>query len=376
MAIPSRRFGRNGPDLSILGFGAMRLPGFRSGKYDEHMEEATNILRRGIELGINCIDTAQVYDFGHSEIAVGKAIRGYRDQVFISTKILPQIINSADDFKRLFDESCKRLDTDRIDIFYFHGLAWKQFSRQLTEMKLLATVEKLQAEGRIGLLGFSSHDNPDNIVKLIDTGAFGGMLVQYNFIDETNSGVITHASQNGMGVAIMGPVGGGRLAGTGPDFTNLVPSEFRNSSALALKFVWSNPNVTTALSGMESEKILEANVKTAEDFAPMNEAENAKLIALKQKLDGLKEIYCSGCGYCLPCEQKVNIPAVFNLLICHEIFGAKNYAKDIYGFFGMLPIVPGKDASACIECSKCEEKCPQKIPIVEQLKRTHALLAG
>ena len=375
MTIPTKRFGHKGPELSILGFGAMRLPGFRQGRYQDCMDEAVYLLRRGIELGINYIDTAQLYDMGYSEIAVGKAIHGYQDRVHISTKTLLPMVASVDDFNRLFEESCKRLDTERVDIFYFHGLLYKQFEGQIRQMKLLAEVEKLQASGRIGTLGFSCHDTPDNIHRLIDTGAFGGILVQYNFIDETNADVIAHAHNKGMGVAIMGPVGGGRLAGVGPDFTKLVPTEFGNSPALALKFVWSNPGVTVALSGMESEAILEANVKLAQGFTPMTEQDYAKLDELRQKLAGLKEIYCSGCGYCLPCEQEVYIPGIFNLLICHEIFGAKQYAKDIYRMIGFTPVVPGRNASACIECGKCEEKCPQKVPIMEQLKRTHELLS-
>jgi len=376
MTIPMRKFGRNGPDLSILGFGAMRLPGFREGRYDEFMEQAVSLLRKGIELGINYIDTAQLYDTGYSEIAVGKAINGFRDQVFISTKIPPRLLTGPDDLMRLIDESYSRLGTDRIDIFYFHGLAWEQFERQLMGMKLLETAEKLQAEGRIGLLGFSSHDTPENIEKLIDTGAFAGMLVQYNIIDEKNEEVISHAHQTGMGVAIMGPVGGGRLAGAGPDFTRLIPKEVENAPAWALRFVWSNDGVTTALSGMESEAILEANVALAQNFSPLTKAHYEQVSELNEKLEGLREIYCSGCGYCIPCEQEVNIPVIFNLLICHEVFGAENYAKRLYGLLGQIPILPGKDASSCIECGECEERCPQKISIMEQLKRTHELLSG
>ena len=374
MSILKRKFGRSGPELTILGFGAMRLPGFRTGDFEGHLEGAVQLLRRGIELGINYIDTAQLYDAGHSEIAVGQAIQGVRDRVIISTKILPNLVSSADHFLALFDESSERLQTQKIDIFYFHGLYWKQFPGQFASMGLLKTVEKLRAEGRIGLLGFSSHDQPENIGRLVDTGAFDGMLVQYNLVDEANAEVISRAGKKGMGVTVMGPVGGGRMAGTGPDFTRLVPPEFGDAPALALKFVWSNPDVTSALSGMESEAVLEANVRTAEKFSPLTPVGQTEVAALKKKLDKLKEIYCSGCGYCLPCEENVNIPGIFSLLICHQVLGAERYAKDMYRLIGVLPIIPGRDATACIECGKCEDKCPQKIHIIDQLKRTHELL--
>lgn len=375
MRLPTRQFGTNGPDLTILGFGAMRLPGFRDGKYDECMDMAVDLIRKGIESGINYIDTANLYDAGNSEIAVGKAIRGCRDKVIISTKIIVTAVPSTDDFKRMFDVCCRRLDTEKVDIFYFHGLYWKNFEREVKNLKLLEEVEKLQNQGRIGLLGFSSHDRPDNISKLIDTQLFAGMLVQYNIVDDTNQEVISKAYHRGMGVALMGPVGGGRLAGIGPDFTKIIPDGFGDAPELALKYVWSNPAVTTALSGMESEEVLKANIKTALDFSPLTDEQIEKVNELKEKLEGLNEIYCSGCGYCLPCEQKVNIPGIFNLLICHEIYGAKNYARDMYKLIGLFPIIPGKNASYCTECGKCEEKCPQNVSIIEQLKRTHELLS-
>jgi len=376
LTIPTRKFGRNGPDLTILGFGAMRLPGFRYARqYEASMEGAVHLIRRAIEGGVNYIDTAQLYDEGNSEIAVGKAIQGCREQVYISTKVLPNMISLPGDLAGLLETSCERLQTGRVDILYFHGLAWKQFETQFTEINLLKEIERLQTAGRIGLCGFSSHDTPENIGRLIDSGVFEGMLVQYNLIDERNAAVIDRAHEKGMGVALMGPMGGGRLAGAGPDFTRLVPEQFGNAPAMALKFVWSNPAVVTALSGMESETVLEKNVKLAETFSPLTAAENERTEVFRKKLEGLNEMYCSGCGYCLPCEQRVNIPGIFHLLICREIFGAEQYAKDMYKLIGIVPVIPGRNGSQCIACGECEDKCPQHISIIEQLKRTHELLS-
>jgi predicted aldo/keto reductase-like oxidoreductase len=174
----------------------------------------------------------------------------------------------------------------------------------------------------------------------------------------------------------MGPVGGGRLSGSGPDFTRLIAEELGDAPTLALNFVWSNHNVTCALSGMETTEILEKNVRLAEKFSPLSGAEYEKIRELQARLEGLREFYCSGCGYCMPCEQDVNIPGIFNLYICHEIFSARRYARDFYSMIGILPHLPGKNAAACIECGECEEKCPQKIPIVEQLKKAHELMSS
>ena len=144
---------------------------------------------------------------------------------------------------------------------------------------------------------------------------------------------------------------------------------------MALRFVWSNPAVTTALSGMESVQILENNRALAEGFSPLTAEQRTQLGEMNEQLAKLREMYCTGCGYCLPCDEEVNIPSVFNLLVCHEVFGAERYAKRLYGLLGKIPILPGKDASYCVECGRCEEKCPQKIPIMEQLRRTHELLS-
>lgn len=365
-----RRFGKTNAELTVLGFGAMRLPGFHTGKWDEHMDSAAEFIRKGIDGGINYVDTALIYDVGNSEKAVGMALKGVRENVYISTKILPSAIQSADDFEKTLDGCLERLDTDYIDFFYFHGLGIQEIDGVLREKKILERADELLSRGVIRHLGFSSHDKPENVIALIESGLFECMLVQYNYIDVSYADAIARAHEADMGVAIMGPVGGGRLSGMGPEFNRLIPESLGAAPELAFRFVWSNPNVTTTLSGMDRPEVLEANLKLAQSYEPLSEADDDNLKKLQESFDAFKAIYCTGCGYCMPCEHGVKIPDVFYALICHKVMGATHYAKFRYNFQ-----LRNNQADKCIECGECEPKCPQKIPIIKRLKWAHELLA-
>lgn len=364
-----RRFGKTGLELGILGFGAMRLPGFRTGKFDEHMDGAVELLIKGIEGGINYIDTAAIYDGGMSETAVGKALKGRRDQVAVSTKILPSTMESADKFESMFEASMKRLDISCLDVFYFHGLGLQEIAAPLTEKKILERVQKFRDQGVIKNLGFSSHDKPERVIEMIETGMFDCMLVQYNYIDTSYAGPMARAHEADMGVAVMGPVGGGRLSGMGPEFNRLIPESLGKAPELALRFAWSNPHLAVALSGMDSQEVLDANLAMANSFSPLDDAGSEGVKKLQEAFDELKSIYCTGCGYCMPCEQGVKISDIFYLLICHKVLGAPHYARFRYNF-----TIRNHKADLCIECGECEPKCPQKIAIIEQLKEAHSLL--
>ncbi len=371
MVLEKRRFGRTSFELSILGFGAMRLPGFDTRRYDEYMEGAAALMRKGIERGINYMDTAYIYNEGASEKAVGLAVKGRREDVVISDKVQPILIRDADHLEKLIDQMLRRLDTSYLDIFYFHGLGLKEIDTRLHAMKLFDRLEKLRGQGIIRHVGFSTHDKPDRVTGMVETGLFDCMLVQYNYIDLSYEEAIARAHAADMGVALMGPIGGGRLSGCGPDFNRLIPESLGSAPELALRFVWSNPNVTTALSGMNREKDLEANLALAESFRPLDEADRENLKRLQEAFEEIQSIYCTGCGYCLPCEQGVKIAGIFYALICYKVLGAPEYAKFQYNY-----ILREHKADKCIECGECEEKCPQEINIIEQLKETHRLLTG
>ena len=238
---------------------------------------------------------------------------------------------------------------------------------------------KAKEEGRIRHLGFSFHDTPEVLKEIIDSGHFNLMLVQYNIVDQVNHEMINYAGDKGLAVAIMGSVGGGRLAGTD------LPEEMKewltpgreNFADLALKFVLSNPNVSVALSGMGSDEMLDDNLSltSGNDYNQITDREKESIDGIASRFKELCDNICTQCKYCQPCPNEVNISFIFNALQRFQIYGQREQAKYLYSIIGNTPWAPGSNASECAECGECLEKCPQSIEIIEQLKKAHEILS-
>lgn len=378
-------FGRTGVDVSILGFGAMRLPQLEDKTCD--YDVSVPLLRRGLDLGITYIDTAYVYINGTSEVAVGKAIKGYdRAKLYLATKIpvgKPEEA-TAEVWRNKLEECLRRFDTPYIDLMHFHGLTWEAFEGWVSKPGMaLEAARRAQSEGLIRHVSFSSHDNECNIIKLIDSGEFASMLVQYNFLDRHNEPAIARAGEKGMGVVIMGPVAGGRLAMPQGVFGDREGALEVKTPELALRFVWSNPNAHVALSGMNEMQQIEENVAAANRAAGMSAEENAQILQLVDKNHRLSELYCTGCAYCMPCPNGVNIPENFRYMNWYRVWGMEKEAKEAYaalsekgGWGPWAGRIEGLKADACIQCGECEPKCPQNIPIIDQLQEVAETLGA
>ncbi|MDH7601139.1 MAG: aldo/keto reductase [Armatimonadota bacterium] len=354
-----REFGRTGVKLSALGFGAMRLP------QDE--DYAVRVIHRAFELGVNYIDTAPGY--GESERICGKALKGWRDRVYVSTKN-PLHDNTVDGWWRRLEASLKALDVECIDFYQvIHSIRWQNYEEFLLNAGGMKAVRQAQEQGLIKHVCFSSHDTPENIIKLIDTGEFEGMTVQYNLLDRKNEVAIAHANASGMGVVIMGPVGGGRLAAPSEKIRKMIPTPVASNAEIALRFVLANPNVTCALSGMNTIEMVEENAAVASREEALTLEEKKAIEAALAELQKLSDLYCTGCRYCMPCPYGVNIPENFRIMNLHRLYGLTDYARRVYKSLSN-PERPnrGKRAEDCVQCGQCEPKCPQNIPIRQQLK--------
>ena len=368
-----KEYGKTGDKVSRLGFGLMRLP-----MVEDHvdMDLSVQLIRRAIDLGVNYLDSAVGYCNRESQIAFGKGIKGLRDKVFVSTKNNYRG-EDGDEWQRVLEESLERIDVDYIDFYHQHAYRLETYQKQLGPGKPMERFRKAKEEGLIRHMCFSCHDTPENMKTLIDTGEFDGMLVQYNLLDRNNEEAIAHAHEKGMGVAIMGPVGGGRLVAPSDQIQNMVGGS-SSTPEVALRFVLSNPNVTLTLSGMNSMAMVEENAATASREEPLTAEERQGVLDALEETRRLSDLYCTGCGYCMPCPNDVDIPRNFQLMNYFRVFGLKDYAQREYKRLEKRRkrdrTVVEAWAAACIECGECEPQCPQDIPIREQLKETHATL--
>lgn len=355
-----RPFGNTGFNVSALGFGAMRLP------QDE--QEAIAVIRRALDLGVNYVDTAKVY--GESEVIVGKAIKGYpREQLYISSKHPVNDVDGAG-YRRGIEDSLRRLDLDYLDVYHLHGIGWKGYEELVLGKGLLDAMRQAKQDGLIRHIAFSFHDTPEALEKLILTGNFESVTLQYNLLDRANEAGMALARERGMGVVVMGPVGGGRLGGASEAIRKLIPGEVRSTPEAALRFVLANENVSTAISGMGSLAMVEENVATASRPEPLSHAEREQVAAMLVENARLADLYCTGCSYCMPCEQGVDIPGIFQLVNYYRIYGLEEYARQEYAG----KVAKGKGADLCQECAQCEAKCPQHLQVMEQLREAHRIL--
>jgi len=370
-----RDFGNTGIKISALGFGAMRLPEFeKDGKWYIDEEKAIAAFHRAFELGVNYVDTAYFYCHGNSEYTVGKALKGYRDKVSLSTKIPLGHVKESSDYFRILEEQMKKLDVDCIDFYHFHGIGIGAYKDIIQKFDLLNMASKAKQQGLIKHISFSFHDVPSAMKELVDTGAFESVLCQYNLLDRSNEEAISYAKAKGLGTIVMGPVGGGRLAHPSELFINKLGESAKSTPELAMRFVTSNPDICCALSGMSTIEMVEQNAAIASIEEPLSKEELNKIEQMLAETKELANLYCTGCSYCMPCPMEIKIPDVFQKMINHKVYKLTESAKADFKNFGTNPWF-GAHPSKCIECGQCLEKCPQKINIPERLKEVIAELS-
>lgn len=365
-----------GEKVSILGFGAMRLPLNAKGAADE--AASISLIRKAVDMGVNYIDTAYVYHGGESETIVGKALsKQYRDKVKIATKLPLWLCNEKADFDKYLNEQLKKLGCGHIDFYMVHALGRDPWNKA-RDLQILSYMQKAKKDGRIGHIGFSFHDRFESFVEITDAFDWEFCQIQYNYMDEdfqAGRKGMEYAAKKGISVIVMEPLRGGSLVKNLPAsvagiFDSLKPR--RSPADMALNFVWNRPEVSTLLSGMNSEAQLEENVELASSPSAGSLGENDMAAVEKIRCEFLKlvKVSCTNCGYCLPCKSGVDIPNNFILYNGLYMYEKANSAKMSYNVF----TPPHKRASACTSCGECVAKCPQKIDIPARLKDAHKAL--
>ena len=379
-----RSMPKNNDELSVLGFGCMRLP--MAGEQID-TDRAVAQIRGAIDQGVNYLDTAWPYHEGQSEVVLGKALEGgLRQRVKIATKLPSWLVTDRSDMDRYLDAQLEKLGVDAIDYYLVHSLNGPMWQR-LMALEVRAFLDQALADGRIANAGFSFHGLGDDFITIVDSYDWKFCQIQYNFLDQdyqAGTRGLDYAAAKGLGVIVMEPLRGGNLALPEP------PPEIRaiwdeakvqrTPAEWALSWVWHHPAVTVVLSGMNEESHIAENLAIAEAVRPgmLSEEDLALVDRAAAAYRELMPVGCTGCGYCMPCPSGVNIPSCFETLNTFHMFKNEMVSKFSYAtrMGGVLGGGTPSFASECVACGECLDKCPQQIPIPDKLEQVVAELEG
>lgn len=367
-----RTLGKTGLRVSQLGFGAMRLPMIGEGRHARvNRDLSTPMIHRAFEGGVNYIDTAVMYCNDDSQCAVGEALQGWRDRIVLSTKN-HYFGNDEGAWRKNLEDSLERLQTDHIDIYNTHGVNARSY-REDVAPRIAKWMRKAHDEGLIKHICTSFHDNNAALVELVQSGYADVITLQYNLIDRQLEEGMALAHERGVGIVVMGPFGGGRL-GASSAVLESIGASVRRVPELALRFVLANPHVSIALSGMRTLADVEENIAIASDARSLSAEDMALIEEHLARLQRMAGLYCTGCGYCLPCPSGVNIPRIFERYNEARVYGLWDFAKADYAEMLGSEAEGQRSAAVCTGCEECLIKCPQRLSIPDQLQEAHKAL--
>lgn len=357
-----------------LGFGLMRLP-----KTNEAIDvpQVCEMVDHFLAAGFTYFDTAYVYD--GSEVAAKAALvdRHPRASYTLATKLHVGKCANAEEARKELETSLARTGAGYFDYYLLHALMANNVDKY-EEFGLWDFVRELKANGTIRHYGFSFHDSPELLDKLLtEHPDVDFVQLQINYADWENPEVQSRACyevarKHGKQVVIMEPVKGGALANPPEQVKALFDAAKPGASyaSWALRFAASLDGVLAVLSGMSNLEQVDDNLVTMSDFQPLNDAEQKVIQQAQHILGNSAAIACTACHYCTAgCPKKIAIPEIFAAANKQLANGQKAEAAAAYA----AATAEGGKASACIHCKQCERICPQHLPITDLLGRCAAM---
>ncbi len=376
-----RKFGKLGIEGSAYGIGCMRFPMIEvDGKRVVDQKLADKIIHTAIENGVNYFDTAYVYSDRVNEEALGKALEGgWRERVYVATKLPPWNCETPEDLPKLLDIQLNALRTDYIDFYLVHSLN-KAVWEKMKNLGVREFLDKAKKDGKIKYACFSFHDSYEVFEEIINDYDWDMCQIQFNYLNENDQAGIKGlrlAGEKGIAVVIMEGLLGGKLANVPPEVQKVFDEyPVKHSPAeWAFKWICNHKEVSTVLSGvtdnaqnLDNIRIfsdVEPDSMTEDDIKLMDRAREAYLARIK--------VGCTHCNYCMPCPSGVDIPAIF--ATWNHAFHFGDTVKGDYGYNQVLK-AQGKGADKCIGCGSCEAICPQHINIIDMLKQADTELSN
>lgn len=382
-----RRFGKTNLDMTVLSFGAMRIPPEGGEDPEENRRRAFATFRRALDVGINHVETARGY--GLSESLIGQALSAgivRREEFLLTTKIAPT--ETAAEFRQALDDSMQRMGVSYVDNLDIHGIN----TPELLELTLrkggcLQAARDAIDEGIVGHLGFSTHAPLEVILAAIETDEFESVNLHYYYVNQRNRPAVALAARKDMGVYIISPTDKGGQLFNPPELLVRLCAPF---TPIELNHRWllAQPEVHSLSLGAAKPEEFDAHLAAAERGGPLTREEAEAVARLDKRVETLGDTYCTFCHECLPCPEDVQIPEILRLRNLALAYDLVDFARYRYGLMarsdpetgertgGAGHWFPGTQGDFCTKCGDCLPRCPMRLAIPDLLRETHGMLVG